>query len=78
MARFFFDLHEGGDVLRDDDGLDLADSQQAEVKAWRTACDVTKDGAGQGDKTVKILVRDERAPVLTVELNATVTGKSSA
>jgi hypothetical protein len=39
---------------------------------------VAKDSAGHGDKTVKIMVRDERAPVLTVELNAKVTGKSSA
>ncbi|QPF82480.1 hypothetical protein IC762_22285 [Bradyrhizobium genosp. L] len=75
MVKFFFDLHEGGNVLRDEDGLDLPDGRRAEVKAWHTACDVAKDSAGHGDATVKVLVRDERAAVLTVELNARVSWK---
>ena len=72
VTRFFFDLQEDGSVLRDDDGMDLADARQAELKAWQTACDIAKDSAGQRSRSVKVNVRDEHARILTIELNATV------
>ncbi|MHC2334407.1 DUF6894 family protein [Bradyrhizobium sp. USDA 4454] len=75
MARFFFDLQEDGSVLLDDDGVELADARQAELKAWQTACDIAKESAGQRSRSVRLLVRDEHTRILTVELNATVLAK---
>ncbi|GKQ50831.1 DUF6894 family protein [Bradyrhizobium sp. Ce-3] len=75
MAQFFFDLQEDGSVLLDREGVDLADAQQAELKAWQTACDIAKDNAGQRSRSIKILVRDQHAEILAVELNATVLAK---
>ena len=72
MPKFFFDLHESGRVLRDEDGIELADERSAELQARRTACDVTKDSFEQGDTTVKVLVRDEQGAVLAVEVSAKV------
>ncbi|MBR0874792.1 hypothetical protein JQ633_30860 [Bradyrhizobium tropiciagri] len=76
MPRFFFDLHEDGSVLPDEDGVELADERSAEFQARRTACDVTKDSSGQRDTIVKVLVRDEQGAVLAVEVSAKVSSES--
>lgn len=68
MPKFFFDLHEDGRVLRDEDGIELADQRSAERQARRAACDVTKDSFEQGDTTVKVHVRDGQGAVLMVEV----------
>ncbi|MCA6124552.1 hypothetical protein J6500_22035 [Bradyrhizobium sp. WSM 1704] len=76
MPKFFFDLHEDGRVLRDEDGIELADERSAERHARRTACDVTKDSFEQGDTTVKVYVRDVQGAVLMVEVSARISSES--
>ena len=75
MPKFFLDLHESGRILRDEDGIDLADQRSAELQARRTACDVTKDSFEQGDTTVKVLVRNEQGAVLAVEVSARISSE---
>jgi carbamoylphosphate synthase large subunit len=74
VPKFFFDLHEDGRVLRDEDGIELADQRSAERQARRAACDVTKDSF-EGDTTVKVRVRDGQGAVLMVEVSARVSSE---
>jgi len=72
MPRFHFDLYENGNVVRDEEGAELADEKAAEGRAIETATSVARDAftRGSADK-VLVEVRDHR-PVATIKVAVTL------
>ncbi len=59
MARYFFDLEDGGGVTLDREGLDFADLRQAAEEAFRFLTDLAKDTLPLGDRCdIRLKVRD--------------------
>lgn len=61
MARYYFDLHDGAQSVRDDDGAEF-DSPEAAVRAaTRSATEIGTNRLGRGDTSAVVIeVRDER------------------
>jgi hypothetical protein len=60
MARFFFDVREDGDFIRDDEGLLLASINAAEREAAEAAAAIGRDLLPAGSfRSVTVEVRDE-------------------
>jgi hypothetical protein len=70
MPRFFFDTRDGGEVIVDDVGLDLAGLEQARTFAARSLAELAADVLpGATRRCLGVDVSDERhRPVLTTEL----------
>ena len=68
MPRFHFDLREDGVLVKDDDGLELADEKAAEQQAIETATSVARDAFARGSAgEVLIEVRNmQREPFIKV------------
>jgi hypothetical protein len=74
MPRFFFDVHEGPSVLRDEIGIALESTSQAEQKAAMAAAEIARELVESGDpQAVAIDVRaGEAGPLLTVIVSVVV------
>ena len=77
MPRFYFDLVLGAFTNRDEVGYEIDSLHTAEIEAWRTAGELTRDrllkmqSATPDD--IRIEVTDEqRQPVLTVTVSIQV------
>jgi len=69
MPRYFFDIKDGGEFARDDEGLELPDRQAVKVEAARSLADMAKHAIWSNAKTIQdrriaIEVRDEHGAVL--------------
>jgi hypothetical protein len=59
-VRYFFDIEDGVDEVRDDEGLELSGLEAAKAEAVRTLPDLAKSGVPERDqRVVAIRVRDE-------------------
>ena len=65
MPQFFFDTHNGKNLVRDITGMDLSDRETARVKALETFPDMTRDELPDGDATTfYVNVRDDQEPAI--------------
>ncbi|MBM6583048.1 hypothetical protein ILT44_22850 [Microvirga sp. BT689] len=61
MARYYFDVHDGAQGVRDDDGAEFDSLDAAVQAATRSAAEIGTGRLGRGDtRDVVIEVRDER------------------
>ena len=61
MARYYFDIHDGAQSVRDDDGAEFDSLYAAVQAATRSAAEIGTGRLGRGDtRDVVIKVRDER------------------
>ncbi|MBM1172945.1 DUF6894 family protein [Microvirga arabica] len=61
MARYYFDVQDGAQSVRDDDGTDFDSLDAAVQAAARSAAEIGTDRLAKGDtRDVVIEVRDER------------------
>ena len=59
MPRFFFDIDDGEHRLQDDDGVELADDQEARMKAISVLPDIAREVLPDGDRRIFVSkVRD--------------------
>jgi hypothetical protein len=70
MARFYFDTAVGDDLVRDDEGLELAGLEAAFRAAAVTLGEIARDTTRQlRNETLTVQVRDSRgAPVIRARL----------
>lgn len=60
MARYFFDVHDGADFQRDDEGTEFNSADAAVQAAARSAAEIGTGRLSKGDTNdVVIQVRDE-------------------
>lgn len=71
MTRFYFDLWDGHELTRDEDGLELADAAAAMLEGRRALASIVKDAIDQGhEDLIEIRIRNgEPGPVLTVRID---------
>jgi hypothetical protein len=61
VARFYFDIQDGAQSVRDDDGAEFDSPEAAVQAAARSAAEIGTGRLGRGDtRDVVIEVRDER------------------
>lgn len=61
MPRYYFDIHEGTDILRDDEGSEFDSLDAAIHGASRSAAEIGTGQLTRGDTSdVVVEVRDER------------------
>ncbi|ETR76312.1 glutamate dehydrogenase leucine dehydrogenase [Afipia sp. P52-10] len=72
MARFFFDLREGASVLRDDEGVELANAEAAELQAVKAAAAIAEENFRKGNRAVEINVREDSRPAFKISLRVDV------
>jgi hypothetical protein len=62
VARYYFDIHDGAQSVRDDDGAEFDSLDAAVQAATRSAAEIGTIRLGRGDtRDVVIEVRDERS-----------------
>ena len=81
MPRYFFDLTDGGEFARDDEGLELPDRQAVQVEAARSLADIAKHAIWSKAETIQdhrmaIELRDEHGPVLKAKFSFELEGQS--
>ena len=77
MPRYYFDSIENGRTLRDEEGLELADVEEARIEALKALGGIVKDSMPNGDTAqFAIAVRDGTPdPVITAVLSLSVERK---
>ena len=73
MARYFFDIHDGGST-RDDTGTECADDEAARKIAIRTLPDIARDEIPRdGDRRsfVVLVTSEDGGPVFSATLSYT-------
>jgi len=68
MKRYFFDLRDGDELTRDDEGLELSTTEAVQEEAARSLADMARDASrrphnGAGHQ-MAVEVRDDTGPVL--------------
>jgi len=65
MPRYFIDLHDGANFVRDTDGFDLADDETARLKLVRILGRIAQEFAAEPERQdVLAIVRDEGGTTL--------------
>ena len=64
MPLYYFDFRDGTGLLRDDEGFEHPDIDAAEREAMEVAAGIGRDRFPQGDRSITVEVRDERASAL--------------
>lgn len=65
MARFYFNTHDGESFFEDEDGLELADPDEAKTEAAKALADMAKDIlAKDGSRKMVVEVLDEGRNIL--------------
>ena len=74
MPRFYFDVREGAQVTRDDDGLDLESLDAAETEAICAAAEISRESLPRARASeIMVQVRDERGEqIIIVAISMTV------
>ena len=77
MPRYYFDSIENGRTLRDEEGLELADVEEARIEALKALGGIVKDSMPDGDTAQFVVaVRDGNPdPVITAVLSLSVLRK---
>jgi hypothetical protein len=71
MAQYFFDFSSAGMVSRDEEGIELLDTEAAHDVALSALVDAARDAVLEGfaDQHFTVEVRDEVGPILEVGAN---------
>lgn len=73
MTRYYFDIREGDDLARDEEGLDLSTLQAVQEEAARSLADMARDAVrGEPDGAahdMAVEVRDADGPVMQVKFS---------
>jgi len=65
MARYYFDVHDGTDFQRDDEGTEIGGDDAAVQAAARSAAEIGTSQLARGDTSdVVIEVRDEHGRLM--------------
>ena len=65
MPLYYFDIKDGPDGGRDEDGMEFPDLETARATALRTLGEIAKDELPDGDcRDFHISIRDERGAIL--------------
>jgi hypothetical protein len=74
MPRYFFDVYDGENTTRDNVGLELASTHDAQQEAVRTLPQLAKDALPDGtQRDFVVEVKDaEQRPILRAKLSLTV------
>jgi hypothetical protein len=72
MPRYYFDFHEGSDLVPDQEGLELDDLEAVELEAMQTAVQLGRDWLPRARKVRLAVTDDQRRPVLAISLVLTV------
>ncbi|WP_439365105.1 DUF6894 family protein [Bradyrhizobium sp. DASA03005] len=71
MALYYFDFRDGGNIILDEEGLDLRDMVAVQREAARALTGLASDSMasfkGSQIHQMAIAVRDESGPVMEVE-----------
>ena len=62
MPRYFFDIHNDGQDMRDEEGSHLADDRSAELEAIGVLQDISRSLENQGD--LQASVRNEAGRII--------------
>jgi hypothetical protein len=70
MARFFFDILDGDDLLNDDEGLDLDSIEMARREAEQTLSEIAKELfiAGSLQRALSVIVRHNGRQMFVVAM----------
>ena len=78
MARYFFDLRDGEELVVDEEGMELRDMRAAQGEAARAlagfAWDAMRLDGAQGQQ-MAIVVRDEHGPMMEVRFSFEIARK---
>jgi hypothetical protein len=75
MARYYFDMRRGEDVLADEEGIELSTIEAAQQEAVHSVAEISRDAVRRlsgGSGLMEIEVRDENGPVLQVKFHWTI------
>ena len=65
MKRYYFDVHDGRQFIRDDEGVELPDIESARQEATAALSEITREWAiGRPQHRMAVEVRDDRGPIL--------------
>jgi hypothetical protein len=71
--RYFFDINTDGATAVDDEGVDLANVEDAQAEAIRSICDLSKELIKSRElASFAITVRDSRGKLMTTSLDVRV------
>lgn len=79
MARYYFDLRDGDELIVDEEGLELRDTRAVQREAALSVSGFARDGVGRfnGAQSLQmaIAVRDEHGPVMEVKFSFEIVRK---
>ncbi|MCP3475431.1 hypothetical protein NLM33_34485 [Bradyrhizobium sp. CCGUVB1N3] len=64
MKRYYFDIRDGSQFIRDDEGVELPDIESARHEASAALSEITREwGRGGPQHQMAVEVRDDRGPI---------------
>jgi hypothetical protein len=82
MMRYYFDLRDGDEFARDEEGIDLRNIKQVEKEATKSLVDLARDAIRSfnvgGSRRIEIEVRNDDGPVLQARLSFAISKASAA
>ncbi|MET0409622.1 MAG: hypothetical protein ABW006_14785 [Hyphomicrobium sp.] len=73
MPRYYFDIHDSGEITEDDEGLELRDLGIVQNEAARSLADMARDAVRSGGSnlvySMAIKVRDDTGLVMQVKFS---------
>lgn len=70
MKRYYFDIRDGSQFIRDDEGVELPDIESARQEATAALSEITREwGRGTPQHRMAIEVRDDRGPILAARFS---------
>ncbi|MCK1743745.1 hypothetical protein IVA80_23565 [Bradyrhizobium sp. 139] len=73
MKRYYFDIRDGGQFIRDDEGVELAHNEAAREEATAALSEMARAWArSRPDHRMAVEVRDDHGPVLQASFSFAV------
>ncbi|WFU82126.1 hypothetical protein QA645_05075 [Bradyrhizobium sp. CIAT3101] len=70
MKRYYFDIRDGSQFIRDDEGLELPDIESARQEATAALSEIAREWArGRPQHRMAVEVRDDRGPILATSFS---------
>ncbi len=75
VPRYFFDITDAGDTIRDEHGIDLADDDEARDQAISLLPAIARDALPDGDDHEFVATARNKAGAVVYEANLTLHGR---
>ena len=79
MARYYFDLRDGDELIIDEEGLELRDTKAVQREAALSVSGFARDSVGRFNgaqsRQMAIAVRDEHGPVMEAKFSFEIVRK---